>query len=118
MKKIIAWILLAVMLLSMLAGCGKKAEDPTESTTTPPTEPVVEAAADINDAMAYLQHIYKDDGAKTPVDYERFGIVRIAGIPFEVVWTVDVSEDLIKIVVNDDGTVTIDVNEKCETETP
>ena len=112
MKRSIAWILLIVMLLGMFAGCKKK------DTTEPTTDSVVEAAADINDAIAYLKNLYKDDGAKTPVDYERFGIVRIAGIPFEVVWTVDISEDLIKIVVNDDGTVTIDVNEKCEEDTP
>ncbi len=118
MKKIIAWLLLLTMLVGMFAGCKKvETNTPTEPSTT--EAPISEADIDgINAAIDYLKGFYKDDGSETPVDYERFGIVRIGGVPFEVVWTVDVSEDLIKIVVNDDGTVTIDVNENCEEDTP
>ena len=117
MKKIIAWILLAAMMLSLFVGCGKAA-DPTQPSEIPdiPTE----AASGENnaaDVIAYLEVIYKDSGAKTPGNFNRFGIVRIAGVPYEVVWTADVSEDLVKVVVNDDGTVTVDVNEECTQDT-
>ena len=42
--------------------------------------------------MAYLRAIYKDteEPTPTPVNYDRYGVVRIAGVPFTVVWTVDV----------------------------
>ena len=79
MKKLIAWILLLTMVMGLFAGCNQKKPDPTNPpTTTAPAE------ATIEDAIAYLKAIYKDEGAKTPVDYKRFQIVRIAGIPFEV----------------------------------
>ncbi len=111
MKRNIAWIILLVMLLSVFAGCKKKG-------TTQSTKDDVAETSNINDAIAYLKSFYRDDGGKTPVDYDRFGIVRIAGIPFEVVWTADVSDELIKVIVNDNGITTIDVNEQCETDTP
>jgi len=117
MKRIFAWILLVIMLVGTLAGCGcQKRQDPV----TDPTGTTAPVAGDTNiqDVIEYLKAIYKDDGAETYVDFERFGIVRIAGVPYEVVWTVDVTEDLVKVVVNDDGTVTIDVNEKCDKATP
>ena len=113
MKKLIAWILLLTMVMGLFAGCNQKKTDPTNPpTTTAPAE------ATIEDAIAYLKAIYKDEGAKTPVDYKRFQIVRIAGIPFEVEWTVNIGEDMIKVVVNEDGTATINVNEECEKDTP
>ena len=115
MKKLIAWILLVILAVGVFAGCGCQAQ-PEE---TAPSESVAQGPSqEIQDVIEYLKAIYKDDGAKTPVDFERFGIVRIAGIPYEVVWTADVGEDLIKIVVNDDGTVTIDVNEEAAEDTP
>ena len=114
MKKLIAWLLLLTLTVGLFAGCKPAVADPTEPDTT-----VSQADIEgINAAIDYLKTFYKDDGSDTPVDYERFGIVRIGGVPYTVVWTVDVSEDLIKIVVNDDGTVTIDVNENCEEDTP
>ena len=114
MKRTLAWVLLFVMLLGMFAGCKKqKAETPT----TAPTGEVVTAS----DAMEYVKAIYPntEEALKTPIDYERMGVVRISDIPFTVVWTTDLSEDLIKIVPSEDGTmVTIDVNEQCEADTP
>ncbi len=123
MKKIIAWTLLVVMLLGLFAGCKKTPVDPTDPTeatqaTKPNVDIIEDGEAAIDDVIEYLKIIYKDDGAKTPVDFQRFGVVRIAGIPFEVIWTADVGEDLVKAVVNEDGTVTIDVNEKAQEDTP
>ena len=118
MKKVLAWILLFVLVLGMFAGCKKKTQDdPTTSTDPVATTPEGPTA---QDALEYLKAMYPDteEPTQTPVNYNRYGIVRIAGVPFTVVWTVDVAEDLVKIVVNDDGTVTIDVNEACEVATP
>ena len=117
MKRMITWLLLVAMLLGTFAGCGSTAEQaPTQAVAA---ETV--AAADIegiNAAIDYLKMFYKDSGSKTGADFERYGIVRIAGVPYEVTWTADVSEDLVKAVVNEDGSVTIDVSEECEQDTP
>ena len=129
MKKILAWVLLLVMLLGMLAGCKKPVDEPDTPPVTEPSadveqpsndEPTAPQGPTAEEAMTYLRAIYKDteEPTPTPVNYDRYGIVRIAGVPFTVVWTVDVGEDLIKIVVNEDSSVTIDVNETCEVATP
>ena len=109
MKKVLAWVLLLTLVLGAFAGCKQK---PEPEVTEPPY-----AGAGAADAIEYLKGFYNDGGKKTPVDYTRFGIVRVGGVAFDVVWTVDVSEDLVKIVPNEDGTVTIDINEACEEDT-
>ncbi len=111
MKKIFAWLLLLTLVVGMFAGC-KKADEAT------PTAPQGETTGSAQDAIDYLKAYYTNNGAETPIDYTRFGIVRIAGVAYDVVWTVDVGEDLIKIVKNEDGTYTIDVNEDAAEETP
>lgn len=109
MKKVLAWLLLITLVLGAFAGCkGKNQPDVTE--------PSVKGAG-AADAIEYLKGFYTDSGKKTPVDYTRFGIVRVGGVAFDVVWTVDVSEDMVKVVANADGTVTIDINEECEADT-
>ncbi len=118
MKRILAWMLLLVMVLGMFAGC-KNAEDPTPTTdpvTTAPQGGVQGPGA--QDAIDYLKSLYQDDGTETAVDYNRYGIVRVGGIEFKIEWSVDVAEDLVKVIVNEDGTVTIDINEQCEEATP
>ena len=112
MKKILAWVLLVTMILGMFAGCGKQ--------ETPATEPAGEVIT-AQDAIEYLKALYpkSEDAMKTPVNFDRMGIIRIGGIPFTVVWTTDLPEEQIKVIVSEDGaTVTLDVNEKCESDTP
>ncbi|MBR0445692.1 MAG: hypothetical protein IIX23_00180 [Oscillospiraceae bacterium] len=109
MKKVLAWVLLLTLVLGAFAGCKQK---PEPEVTEPPY-----AGAGAADAIEYLKGFYNDGGKKTPVDYTRFGIVRVGGVAFNVVWSVDVSEDLVKVVPNEDGTVTIDINEACEEDT-
>jgi len=114
MKKVFAWVLLFVMLIGVLAGCKQQK---TEEPTSAPTVSGPTAA----DAMEYVKAIYpnREEALITAIDYERMGVVRIEDIPFTVVWTTDLSEDLIKIVPSEDGTVvTIDINEQCEADTP
>ncbi len=103
MKKVFAWLLLLTLVVGMFAGCKQ-----TETTT--PTEGVNGA----QEAIDYLKGYYTDNGKETPADFTRFGIVRVGGVAYDVVWTVDVGEDLIKIEKNEDGTYTINVNEDAE----
>ena len=118
MKRVLAWVLLLVMVLGMFAGC-KPAED-----TTPTTEPATTAPQSgiqgpgAQDAIDYLKSLYQDDGAETAVDFNRYGIIRVGGIEFTITWSTDVAEELVKVVTNEDGTVTIDINEQCEEATP
>ena len=106
MKKLIA-LLLALVMCAGLVACG----GPAEPSQDPVVEsPVVEENA-LADAIAYVKAIYKDAAVVTGKDYERIGTVPVGADKYEVVWTVDVAEDLVKIVKNDNGMVTIDVNE-------
>ena len=106
MKKIITWVLLLAMAVGLFAGCKK--QDPTTVVNGPT----------VAQAMDYVKAMYPNEkeAKKTAVDYERLSVVRISDIPFTVVWTTDASEDLVKIVDNNDGTVTVDVNELWEGE--
>ena len=119
MKKVLAWVLLVILVLGMFAGCKRNQDEPETNPSTDPSVVTPEGPT-AEDAMEYLKAMYPDtdEPTKTPVNYDRYGIVRIAGVPFTVVWTVDVAEDLVKIVVKEDGNVTIDVNEACEVATP
>ena len=122
MKRIMTWVLLACMLLSLLAGCGATNTTP-EATTAPvaPTEAAVVAPDEnLESAIAYLKAFYKTvrSGDVTPSDYERLGSVFIATTKYEVDYSVDCDESVVKIVRGDNGMVTIDVNEDSEEEVP
>ena len=101
MKKLIALILAAVLCLGALAGCEKA-----------PEAPVVDALAN---AKAYLFTMYKDLAPKTMRDFDLVSVVNIGGVSYDVEWTANVSEDLVKVVPGDKK-VTIDLNEKPEEE--
>ncbi len=110
MKKILAWVLLFTMLLGLFAGCKK--------TDAPSTEPTVGDFVTAQAAMEYLKALYKttDEATPTPRDYERYGLIRVGGEPFEVVWTVDL--EAIKVVPGEDEMVKIDIDEQCQEDTP
>ena len=117
MKKYLVWALVLVLVLGLFAGCGNKNEEAPATTAPVVTEDVITA----EDAIAYLKALYPkgEEALKTPINYERPGIVRVGGIPFTVVWSTDLPEEQIAIVVSEDGSmVTIDVNEQCEIDTP
>jgi len=102
MKKLIALILAAVLCLGALAGCEKA-----------PEAPVVDTLAN---AKAYLFTMYKDLAGKSLRDFDLVSVVNIGGVSYNVEWTTNVSEDLVKVVPGD-KTVTIDIiNEKPEEE--
>ena len=118
MKKYIAWILVFALSLSLLAGC-KQNQQPTETTTGPAivdTQPVADVDG-LENAIEYIRTVYKDAAELTPKDYTRIAVVPVGSEKYQVVWTVDVSEDLVKIIDNG-TTVTVDVNENVTQETP
>ncbi len=117
MKRLISSILLLAMLISLFAGCGSNA---APETTGAPTTATAQAAADGNlaDAVAYVRNIYKEVTEITAADYERIGVVPMGTTQYEIEWSVDVTEDLVKIVKNENGMVTIDVNEDSDKEVP
>ena len=119
MKKILSWILIFTLCLGLFAGCGSNEdENPTTQPTISETQPPVVSTEDLQSAMEYIRTIYRGAPEKTPQDFQRIGNVPINGVDYEVVWTVNVDEDVIKIVKETNGMVTIDVNELCENDTP
>ena len=128
MKKLFAWFLVLAMCVSMFAGCGQEATPTNPPATQAPTQateaPAATEPVDLSDpdglaaAMEYLRTIYKNAGGLSPKDFTRIGIVPVGVKKFEGVWTASVGEDLVKAVRGEDGMVTIDVNEACDTETP
>lgn len=119
MKKFIS-LFLALILCVGLAACGNTnsvttpSADPTpdQTVTTEPTT-TVDAAAN---AIAYIKNVYKKVAEITSKDYQVIGTVPVGADKVTVVWTVDVPEDVVKIVVEEDGMVTIDVNEESSEE--
>ena len=69
-----------------------------------------DADADLAAARSYLRMMYKNSPTTTMVDYEVVGVLNIGGVEYPIEWTTD--SDTIKIIVNDNKTVTIDVDEK------
>lgn len=94
MKKFIAYLLMAVMCVSCLAGCGDKKEEVNE---------------DLQAAVDYVYAMYKDAAKVTANDFERTTQVMVGTVKYEVEWTVDT--DKVKVTVAD-KVATIDVDEK------
>ena len=105
MKRVIAWVLLLTMCLGLFAGCRQNEETPTTTVNVVDT-------TDLQAALEYIKTVYKKVSEKTPKDFTRIGNVPVNGVNYEVVWSVDVDDDIIKIVKGTDGMVTIDVNEE------
>ena len=122
MKKIIA-LFLALVLCVGLVACGSPAtpsESPSVSTepTPAPSSPAPVVEDTLGDALAYIKTVYKNAAEITSKDFERIGTVPVGTERYEVVWTVDVSEDLVKIVKTEAGMVLVDVNEGSTEEVP
>ena len=92
MKKLLAMLVLAALVMS----CFAIAETATDSY--------------MGNARSYLRTMYKNSPETTMTDYDVVGSVNIGGTVYPVTWTAD--SDTIKIVVKEDGMVTIDVDEK------
>ncbi len=74
--------------------------------------------ADLLSAKAYIYQMYKNpsrtDIKSTPADYDVIGSVPVDGVEYAVEWSAD--SDTIKVIVNEDGSVTIDVDENNSSE--
>lgn len=96
MKKLISMILLVAMCVTMFASCKK--ED-----------------AGLAEAAEYLFALYSKDAKVTAADYNVVGAVKVGDTTYTVEWSVNVSEDKVKIAPSDKaGMVTVDVFEKTQ----
>ena len=96
MKKLLALFLMAIICVCAFAACGNSG---------------------LESAVSNLQQLQKDVKEATPADFDVVSKLTINGETFTVAWTVNVTEG-VKIVVADNGSVTVDVNEYTETEIP
>ena len=92
MKKLIALVTVLALCCTTFVGMAESAD------------------ADLAAARSYLRMMYKNSPETTMTDYDVVGVVNIGGIEFTVEWTAD--SDTIKFIVNDNKTVTVDVDEK------
>lgn len=96
MKKIIAYLLIALMCVSGLAACGKE-----------------KVNEDLQAAVDYVYAMYKDQSKVTANDFERTTQVMIGTEAYIVEWSTD--NEAVKVTVKD-KIATIDVDEKSEKE--
>ena len=92
-KKKLLGFLAAMACLTCFAGCKDDAETNT-----------------LESAKSYLDSIYKAQVTVTAADTELYNKVTIDGVTYNVAWSVNV-ESGVKIVVNEDGTITLDIDE-------
>lgn len=106
MKKYLALLLAIVFCLGAFVACGG------ETTEEPAGDP---AAATLDEAVTYLQTLYKDAAVNTPRSYDMPGKVMIGTTSFTVTWKVSI--EAIKVVESPKaGFWTITLPEKNETE--
>ena len=129
MRKILTLILVLALALSVFASCDKIqdliggghehnyvdgececGEKDPDYNPEPEVDEGLQAAAD------YIRQMYKDDPEATGADFNRVSSVDIGGVAYSVTWTVD--SDLITVVDNGDGTVTINVPDESDVEIP
>ena len=106
MKKILVCVLVLVMCITAFVAC-----NPTDDTTPD--------LSGLNSAKAYLQNQYRDEATNTLGDFVRLATLKVGTATFTVEWTASVTSgpQTITIVDNEDGTVTIDIEEVDETVT-
>jgi len=97
MKKVLSYVVLLAMFLTMFAACAE------QKPATEPSDPLADAAE-------YLYTMYKDvEPVKYSTDYEVVSVVKIGTDVFNVTWSADAAEENVKIVPGETKT-TIDVN--------
>ena len=67
-------------------------------------------ADDFSDAVSYLRLMYKNSTESTPADYTVVGVLNIGGVEYPVTWSAD--SDTISFIVNENKTVTVNVDER------
>ncbi len=98
MKKLITFMLILAVALSVFVGCGEEAETPAKDS--------------LKEARDYVYNTYKNASEVYVADYKVIGQVLVGDATYSVVWTTDAAEENVKIVAGDDNMVMIDINEK------
>lgn len=108
MKKLLAFIVAAILCLSCFAACGKKNEAPQNNESTP-----TQVVYDVEDATAYLKNMYKKylTETETAADFTLVSQVMKGGVVYKVTWTTD-REDIKVIADEANKQVKIDLDEK------
>ena len=99
MKKLLVSLMALVLCLTCFAAC----------TPEQPQEPGTEVTYDANAAAAYVFNLYKDKGPVTAADFDVTAKVQVAGVSYDVEWTVT---EGVTIDKKDDNTYTVNVNEE------
>ena len=77
-----------------------------------------EGNADLASAKAYIYQMYKNptrtDIKSTPADFDVLSSIPVDGVEYAIEWTTDT--DAVKVIVKEDGSVTIDVDEASTSE--
>ncbi|MDD6798991.1 MAG: hypothetical protein PUE85_01010 [Firmicutes bacterium] len=100
MKRLITCVLIAALCLTCFAACNNNESN------------------GLTRARDYLFSMYKDAAEITASDFQRVNKVTIDGTVYDIEWTAEITsgpEDGVKIV-NEENTVTVDVNEKTSEE--
>ncbi len=119
MKKILSFIIIAVLCLGVLSSC-----DVINGLINPHTHNYVGGVCECGEvdpnatfyperAAEYIVTQYNKVNSVTPSDYEVYGQVRVGGVVYTVDWSVD--NELVKLVDNG-STWLVNVDEKSESE--
>lgn len=95
MKKLLTLALALLLVCSIFVACGE--DKPT-------------VTYDLDGAVAYVEGLYKEDLSVTAVDYDVVAQVMIAGVTYQIDWSVD--SDKVTVGEAANGVVTIGVDEK------
>ena len=118
MKKIISFILIAILCLGVLTSCDQlNGVIDSIKDKIGLGEQVDDAAADkaFNDAVMSLHRMYKDKAESTSVDFDLVSQVIVNGVKYPVTWTVDNDKVVIRESVNA-GFYTVDLPDVNEEE--
>ena len=138
MKKLLSLVLVIVLCVGCLSSCAQIKEwtgFDIEGTFNDIKDSVMGALGlgeSVEDKLAnakdYLDSQYKSKAEATPADYVVYHVLSInengENVKYEVTWTVSgrdgatITDADVKVVVAEDGTTTIDVNEKAEADIP
>ena len=99
MKKLLVSLMALVLCLTCFAAC----------TPEQPQDPGTEVTYDAAAAAAYVFNLYKDKGPVTAADFDVTAKVQVAGVSYDVEWTVT---EGVTIDKKDDNTYTVNVNEE------
>ena len=138
MKKAAAIFMTLILCLGLLAACGEQPVSTTPAATEPvataaPTTPAATVPATTpaatepaptaepvpiaKRAAEYLGTLYEHMPTPTPEDYTMPAVIAIDGVPYDVVWTVDVEKGAV-ITGPENNLVTIDIDEESGEEVP